>query len=298
MFLALQQLPGPQFLIIFPLLVLVSVLFGRVLLWLLGDPRQKMPEPADLPPKAIAAMKGETPLLIKTVLFSLWHREIIEIKSSERDPDYHYVSRAAEGPAPKDKGEKLIYDFLDKTRNSGELLTIPSLCEQFSDWRTQLRDKCQQFGLIRSTQDKRLGVKLTGLVLLAAYGPGISKLVLGITRNRPFGWLIVEMIIALIVILMAMRTFRNLTPNGNRYLKNSLRHFAWMKREIEPTGIDPAYGMALFGIGVIGGGALFNDFRSAFPPPSNGGDSSSGCSSCSGGCSSGCGGGCGGCGGD
>ncbi|PLY11590.1 MAG: hypothetical protein C0624_01805 [Desulfuromonas sp.] len=304
MLLELQQIPGPRFLLLFPLLALAVVMVARVLLSLLGDRRQPLPEPGDLPPNGLAALFGDTPWLIKTVLFSLWHHNIIElVKATPQDGvDDYLVRRVADAAPPETRGGQLIYRYLSRERKRKELLEDPQLRHDFTVLREHWRNRGTELGLVRSTLDRRIGYVLSLLAISAAYGPAITKLILGLSRDKPVAFLVIEMIIILPCMLVGLRTLSALTPNGNRYLKRCRHHFAWLKRTIEPTGLDPTYGMALFGIGLLGGGSLFDPFRQAFPGGIVGhGDSNGGCSGdsgCSGGCDGGCGGGCGGCGGD
>lgn len=130
---------------------------------------------------------------------------------------------------------------------------------------------------------------------------GVAKISVGMSRDRPVGFLIAGCIAALVLnIALAI------PPKRSRYgdsvldalrTRGSSARYAGGRANVPAS--DLAVGMALFGLAALDGGPYADLRRVVVPPPTSGGggDSGSGCGG--GGDSGGCGGGggCGGCGG-
>jgi hypothetical protein len=128
---------------------------------------------------------------------------------------------------------------------------------------------------------------------------GGTKLYLGITRGRPVLFLVALLTLSLIGLFRLVKPWAISTRLGRRYLWRLGEHFDWLKESVRSgriqEGIDPAFGAAIFGIGIVGSSLLIGQFFSPSKPSwwSGPGGWSGGC-----GASAGCGGGgCGGCGG-
>lgn len=126
---------------------------------------------------------------------------------------------------------------------------------------------------------------------------GVAKIIVGLARDRPVGFLIFLTLIAAAAALMLLFNRPERSRAGDRVLREMNTRHAHARRAPRETDIGLA--VALAGTAVLAGTAYasFHDFRSPSSGSSGSSDSSSdsGCSSDSG--SSGCGG-CGGGGGD
>ena len=315
----LRSIPGPQFLALFPLLVMSGILVGRFLINS-GQSGLRMPEPAAFPPSTVASLRGGWELVLKTTIFSLWQRGIIELTSEAgadtdktirifgreilRTPAKKadtYVFRRVEGiPVPAERIEMAVWNFLKTGRRPGDFFQDTTL-QSFVDIHVrQAQQELERKGLLRSPDQRRHAWLVFLTVFAIVEGIGVTKLLLGIANNRPVGFLSAMLVIALIAFSIALKPSSRITPLGKAFLKRMEEHFEWLKEAVkgkESRGIDPAYAFAIFGTSVLAGTLLYSSFGEAFPGKTPGGCGGSSCggSSCSGGgCS---GGGCGGCGG-
>jgi hypothetical protein len=79
----LTKIPGPQFLLIFAVLALASILFAWYRANADGSGDYRMPGPSSLDPILISALSGGKNAVIRTVVFDLWNRNMIKISGEE-----------------------------------------------------------------------------------------------------------------------------------------------------------------------------------------------------------------------
>lgn len=132
---------------------------------------------------------------------------------------------------------------------------------------------------------------------------GIIKLIVGISRGMPVGFLVIFLLFTVVAGAILAANKKKLTPAGESLLW-MMRRFAAQGGNPQSAWPDPTLcGVALLGISGIAHddslAGLDTALRKEISQLGNN-SSSSGCSAsgCSSGCSSGCGSGCGGCGGD
>jgi len=127
--------------------------------------------------------------------------------------------------------------------------------------------------------------------LAAVLALGAVRCWLGLMRDRPFGWLLLMMVVAAILLVAAWRGVTGRTRAGDRAWRQARDEADRIRRA--PTRAEMGLAVALFGTGVLAGSHLhhLHQLRSG---NGGGGDGGSGCGS-NGGSD---GGGCGGCGGD
>lgn len=300
----LKSIPGPQFLILYPALLVIMLTAARLLLRQ-GGGAALPPDPSRFSPVALAVLRGGWPQALKTALFSLWQRGAVELTDTTAH-DLRF-KRNPESAPPTDRFERALWGFLKDERRPADFLNHRQLRAFTESHCRKLEGEFERLRLLKDRAAKRLGWQTTIAVLGVAYALGGSKCYLGLTHHKPTGFLIVLLVVTLPVVLWTLQPWQRLTPQGIAYQKRLEEHFAWLKAELAETekpALDPAYAVAIFGPAVVAGSLLFATFSNAFPAPMNSGgwnnsghDRSGGCSSssCSGG---GCGGGCGGCGGD
>ncbi len=298
----LAKIPGPQFLLIFAVLALVSILLAWH--WANADDSgdYRMPGPNSLDPILISALSGGKNAVIRTVIFDLWNRNMVKISGEE-------ATAIIEGvPSSEKLGSTIheaVYRFtLSGTRQPSQLFSDTNLNAEIDVLLEPTFRDLERKRLLQSNDD----LSRTRLAFWAALSIisaiGVTKLVIGISRHKPVGFLVVELIISFIALLAAVRPW-GLKPTrlGYRYLKRLKKHFGWMQEHLSKknhyTGIDPVFAVAIFGVSPLIGSPLFDPFGKAFQTgstsQSGGCGGSSGCSGGGGG--DGCGG-CGGCGGD
>lgn len=147
---------------------------------------------------------------------------------------------------------------------------------------------------------------LAGVVpVLAVLTLGLAKLVVGVSRGRPVGFLFILIAVTGIILWALLKSQPLRTLTGDTYVVGLKARNAALRTSAARSGAalssdDVAMAMALFGVGVVAHGRLA-DLKEAtrqqqanWASSDSGGSSSScGSSSCGGGCG---GGGCGGCG--
>lgn len=308
----LKSIPGPQFLFIFPLLVILLLVAARLLMRSKDPAVRHYPDPSSFSPAAIAALNGGWQMLLKTVLFSLWQQDSITLlKDEENSSQRHSQSkvrfrRSTTSRPPTDRLELAIWTVLKTEKSPADLLKDKPLRTFVEKQWKLLRSEFVRLHLLKSDEEKRQGWWITLIVLAVIYSIGGTKCALGLIYHRPTGFLIVMLIVALPIVLLVLKPWQSLTPRGREYQRRLQDHFAWMKTDMEsdqPPGINSAYAIAVFGTTILLASPLYASFGTAFPIRSGMSSSDSGMngssSSCGGGgCSGGCGGGCGGCGGD
>lgn len=275
------DLPGPQFLGLFLLLMLIGGVVSFVLRKALRREGQTRPGPA-LDAWSAAYLAGGSRRLFDAGLATLMSTGQAQWLSNERrvhidDPD-------ARRAYPLDEIARAASYEKDFNKATARL-----------DTRLEpLRDTLRARGLLlQPAQRQRIGlVGALPFALLCLLG--IAKIGVGIARDRPVGLLIFLTLIALVVALLLLFKRPERSAAGDEALRQlNLRH-AHARRA--PRDSDMGMAVALAGTAVLAGTAYagFHDLRSPQSTSSNSSDSSSGCSSDSG--DSG-GGGCGGCGG-
>ncbi len=169
-----------------------------------------------------------------------------------------------------------------------------------------LQARLQQAGLVHSSSpaDIRCWRWAGCLPLLAVMSLGVVRAVVGVSRGRPIGFLVILLVISLLILLFKLATTPGLTVRGQAHLQEMRRRNAAlgttaMQRATQLSAADLALGVALFGAAALGAESLAWMKPLLFPTPQGSGGGDGGSSSSSGdsggsSCGSSCGGGCGG----
>jgi uncharacterized protein (TIGR04222 family) len=195
--------------------------------------------------------------------------------------------------------EEEVYQYLQTSRDPRTLFQPAwinaSLKSRIERYLEPVRRELEELHLICTDTQKThawmIAIALASVIAVV----GGTKLYLGTTYNKPSLILVILLSASLGGLISIVKRWRlgTLTQLGRRYLKALEEHFAWLKKPADldrnPEGVDPTLSIAVFGISVLGGTAMYDTFCEAFPLSKSGG----GC----GGGGGGCGGGCGGCGG-
>ncbi|MCB1553934.1 MAG: TIGR04222 domain-containing membrane protein [Xanthomonadales bacterium] len=279
---------GPQFLALFLPLIPASMVLAWILRWRMraasASPSRTVGQPSVW---AVAWLAGGEQRVMDAAVAELHRRGALEwnegsgtLRSTgvkiEDDP----VLNAAMVVAARDKG----VEFKSGTRSTA-----------FSGVRKELELR----GWLLPEPVGRGIARLSALFPGALLALGIVKIGIGISRDKPVAFLVMACIALLIVTLLFFFIRPKITPQGRKALSELRQQNAHAIRAPRPD--DLAMAVALGGTLVLSDTALaaYHQARHAANGPS-GGDSGSGCTSCSGGGDSGGGdggGGCGGCGG-
>jgi uncharacterized protein (TIGR04222 family) len=312
----LKSIPGPQFLIFFPLLVFVILAVARFVMKNMHYADSTLPEPSRFDPAAIAALRGGWKLVLKTVIFSLWRQGVVEIIPDEREREINFLGmkinlgtrlkaafliKRAEGSVPPvDRVERAVYSFLKSEKCPADFFRDSTLKSFVETYCQSMRGEFEKLQLLRGVTERKFVWFITLVVLVLIYSIGVTRYFSGIENHRPVGFLVFMLVAALPVVLTVLRPWEKVTATGRGYIQRLEEHFGWLKSEMgkrEKPGIDPAYAFAIFGTAAVAGTLLYAPFGEAFPSRQSSGCGGGSCggSSCSGGSCGG--GGCGGCGG-
>jgi uncharacterized protein (TIGR04222 family) len=315
----LRSIPGAYFLLLYPLIAVAAALCGRYIINLLQS-GSAMPEPSSVSPTAIAALRGDWELVLKTVIFGMWQKGAIELVDEATGDSDGSISlmgikfkkvrsnqtglvlrRAAGYAAPSERLEMAVWKFLASERKPDAFFKDDTLRSYVQTHLKHFRDGLERKGLIRTSVQKTQAWFVTVSVIAVVMTIGLAKVELGIRFGMPTIFLLIMLPFVLLSLLVALRPYDKLTPLGKKFLNRLEEHFGWLKDAIssgEKPAIDPAYAFAIYGTTILAGTLLYAQFSEAFPSrlSSGCGGGSCGGGSCSGGGCSG-GGGCGGCGG-
>ena len=301
-----RQIPGPLFLLLFAVLAAIGIYLARLWSDRDGSTDYPLPDPDRFDPLSIAALRGGRNAVIRTAVFSLWKRGIVDIKkvevkeSSRKGEDTEIVPLPSDqkpaGPIEREILQFLQPGFLNVPKRPEDLFQETALGSKIEAELQPILRELEEAHLAPTETDvsRRWLAAVTVGTAIAVLG--VTKIYLGMRGGHPWGVLLVMLGVSLAVlggVVLGQRP----TRLGRRYLKGLEGHFAWLKDSIQqgafPMGIEAALPIAIFGIGALSSGALDETFKEAFSKGAGNGGCGGGCGACGGGCG-GCG--CGGCG--
>jgi uncharacterized protein (TIGR04222 family) len=289
------DLPGPEFLGLYVTLLLIAVVIALVLRWLLRLPADEPPfvDTLELTPYEVAYLAGADKLAVTAAMARLVHARVLEADGAGRKltilrnlPDRaHPLEKAVFQSVRPKSGERVA---------KVERAALPRAAP--------LQKRLRELELVLAPE-RRVSLRLLALLPVLAVGIlGIAKVMVGVERHRPVGFLVILLIVtgALLVRFLIVGSHRS--RRGDRVLarikqENAALESSARRANDNLAGDDLVLALGLFGTAILVSGPLASLQTALKPPPST---SSSGCSSsgCSSGCGGGCGGGgCGGCGG-
>ena len=242
-------------------------------------------------PYLIAYLRGGTNEAARVASVALIDRGLLRVD----DDAMLRTKRRAHGLQPRIEQE--IADLFRTAKPATDLFTDPAVrevCEPYDRELTRLG--LLPDGPTTSARRRRLAPVLAILLALAG-----AKIYVGLSRQRPIGFLIL-LTIAFTVVALKLYNPRQ-TGRGSALIADLRRLFARLKERAETLRPGKSTSETALLVAVFGLGALpterFPWARQIFPKASRGGISGAGCGAgCGSGCGGGgCGGGCGGCGG-
>jgi uncharacterized protein (TIGR04222 family) len=156
-----------------------------------------------------------------------------------------------------------------------------------------LRDRLRQLGLLVSPNQSLKAQMVPSVVMACLLALGIAKIVVGISRGKPVGFLVMMCIVLSVIGLCLWLVPVHRSRYGDQVLQDIRSRISTAAVSYADPQLPLAF--ALLGVAVLPND-LFADLKQVLTPGSSGGyggggDGSSGCGG------GGCGGGCGGCGG-
>jgi len=294
-------IPGPLFLLLYFMVATSAIIFAYILNKD-GTENLPLPDVTQYDYMPIAVIKGEWKQVLRTAIFSLYQKKIIGIvEKSGLFGTKIEIKRLKSNHVPANPIEEIFYECLEKPMNSKKIYKSNELRDKIIKAIDPIKRELVQDRILKREEDIKKSWVVFYVTLIPVFVLGFTKLVLGITRGKPIVFLFIFIIIFVVVLSFVVYPREKKTKLGIKYLKEMEKYFKWVKDALSknknPEGIDPAFGVALFGITIIGATSSYGAYRHAFQKA---GDSytTGGCgggAGCGGG--GGCGGGCGGCGG-
>ena len=288
------DLTGPEF-IIFYLILSVTVLLCFALYRNFRESVQSGEFPKLNDPYKIAFLRGGKNEVIRVAIVSLIDRKFLAVAA---DNTVHTDKKTAV-KFLKDPLEAALIAFLSKSRKVAELYSSSSFSNVMKSYESDL----SIHELLPSPQQRQARTDWFYWSLAVLAGTGITKLIVGLSRNKPVIFLILLMILDFIALVVLYNKRR--TSKGDSVLEDLKVLLGGSVRPCTSgQGNDLGMIAAVFGIAAVPA-ELFPERSRLFPKATASSNSSCG-SSCGSGSSSGSscsssscggGGGCGGCGG-
>ncbi len=270
------DLPGPEFLQLYAIVLIVAVIVAYLARWLLRLPGGAAPAPAfDLTPYEVAYLSGGAALAIDAAVVRLVQLGVLFLDVGARRLSQrsvvalparaHPLEQAVHRAAAEDIGTKV-----EKVRDETTAVA------------DELREPLDELGLLIPRERVGLVRLVPGLVVLAATLFGVIKIFVGMSRDRPvlYLFLLVMVSIVPVVLFFANGSFRS--RRGDAALRqwkheNAALEYASRRRGDELADNDLLLAMGLFGIGVLAGGPLA-PLPNALAAPTRASSSGSSCS--------------------
>ena len=279
---------GPDFLGFYAILFSACFLLA---LWLRRTLRVpaigKASEIAEVDGYASAFLNGGKVLALNTAIANLINQNALRF-----DKETHRIaSRDLEAPLANDL-ERVVYSA---SQGGAKIADVREAAKPFV---SRIADDLQMRGLVVADKAARKAIAFPLVLAIAAVCIGVCKIIIGVERGKPVGFLVALCFISLIISLVAFARRPLRSQYGDAVLRKlQARHAGSRKLGPDVSGVGGAEFatiVGLFGLTALAGSDLADLHKTLRPNPANG----SGCgSSCGGGCGGGCGG-CGGCGGD
>ena len=282
---------GPEFLFFYIVLsAIVLILTSLVRRMLDGSENPALQSPATIvsDPYLVAQLRGGADETVRVAAMSLIDRGLLAVDSGGK---LQTVPEVKPEHARRQL-ERAILDYYVTADVPSQLLSLKGATKD-------LDERLQSLGLLPDATVKARRWLLFLVMFGFVGGVGLIKIMIGLSRDRPVGFLI-GLVLLNLIFHWGMKD-RHRTVHGDRFLESIKRLFAGLKDRAEtlrPGGAtaDLALLAAVFGMTSVPVAVFPYRAQLLPPPPSDSSSSGSSCSSssCGGG---GCGGGCGGCGG-
>jgi len=286
------DLSGPDFLTFYVVTGGAAIIVAGVLRWMLRQPAEGPDTPPSLSPCEIAYLCGGKQLAVHAAFTRLVHDQCLKL-----DPLRKTITVKERLPSDAPPLEKAIYREVAEHGQPDLFRSARYECDAIQ---SQLEEK----GLLVSSE-QALSVRFWPLLVIGlVMALGLTKLVVGIVRDKPIAFLFALLILLGLsaVLFFGRHPFRS--RRGDRLLAMLRQHHADLRGDAQEkpsvlAGSELALALGLFGVGILTHQSQAG-LRQTIAPPSQsalggsdggGGDGGGGCGG------GGCGGGCGGCGG-
>jgi uncharacterized protein (TIGR04222 family) len=270
---------GPTFLFVYALISLALIAISRWFLWI-GDRsgrRAPPPVPATFDPYEIAYLRDAKNAVIRTVMYALYHRGLVEIIPGK-------WFKASKIVASHDGRGVPLTGLEDRVLRSVSAPTDPStlfqgtLGRDVEQFCAPFRNRLQSEELFRSDADRHAALMIPWAATAIIVITGLGRF-MGSSPGARVGLLFFVMTIAILLLWWRNRALDDISERGRAWLKQ-------IQTAYQDANMPPVAQVGLFGIQALNG-TSDAPFATLF-------SKGSGSGGCGGGCGSGCGGGCGG----
>lgn len=299
----LKEIPGPYFLFIYTIISVFVIILAKKYAENDYTKNFKVPEPTKIEPLDIALLKSGIKGAIIVSVFNLWRKKKIEIVKIKNNIALKQLSSDFEG---LNKLESIILKNTSSQKNYQYFFTQISI-QTTQNLLKPNKENLERLKLLPDYQIiKRYWIATTFSTFFLLL-VGVTKLYLGILRDKPVFFLVFLLIISILAVFSVIKPYNiKHSALGKKLINITSKRFEWLKTKNNNSLMlddNLLYGIAIFGISAFLGSTLGQLLKNpvlletyAVSNSSNG----YGCSGagCGGGCGGGgCGGGCGGCGG-
>lgn len=298
------DLTGPEFLSFYLSLLAAGGIVCLLLRQLLRFSLAQRGAPTDaelmsLRPEEAAYLAGGAEQAVQAAVASLAQRNLIDANSTN-----HTFILTGAPPNDAETLERALGFAFGKTPR-----TVRSLTTDARPYLAKVRNRLIDLGLILPDETAWIPILVPALIAVLIILVGVIKIFIGISRNRPVGFLVILVALAVYFFVQMWRNPPERTAQGDRALKRLRAKSAGLEMSVKsgPERLAPsdmALAVGIFGPAIITSGTLSAVGMSLTPRPvvrrsgswNDSGYNSCGTSSCGSSCGGGCGGGCGGCG--
>lgn len=277
------------------LLVLSLYALAAFLVTLFVQSEDDMRRAATDNPYVIAYLRGGHGAVVRCALAALQRQGRISVDGSA--PDRTEVGLVAEPPPSDASDPRAVWleAHIEHALANGPL-TIDALITALGDQTTQLGQTLERAGLVysdRQLSNRRWAVRAPFMIVLAI---GLSKLFIGLSRDKPVIILLVVVIGLLALVVSLGRSLSARTPMGQRLLDHVTRAYSAIALTAKSAPAMLSNDQVRLAVATFGAAALGPEFALLERAAPVAAQAASGDGGSSSGCGSGCGG-CGGCGG-
>lgn len=257
----LRSIPGPWFLLIFTIVLIVLVVIGRALRFFDGSPRFPIPGYQTFGPTAIAVLRGGTEEAIKLAVYRL-HSSSLMLIGDMGVPASRYafcLKSVPRGRVHVNDVEWIIYrSTSDWTRPADLLVTLSGPSR-----RQSIRGRCEAAlapvertlldnGLMKTPRMLLIGWLKFFVLMAILIALGVTKLAMGIYYGRPASFLFLMMLAYPYILYWAAAPKGRLTTRGQSYLNFLERYYKWAHDSMlygdTLPGMDRTLIVAVYGI--------------------------------------------------
>ncbi|WP_257463345.1 TIGR04222 domain-containing membrane protein [Archangium lipolyticum] len=280
------DLPGPEFLAFYAVLAISAWLGARLLRkYLLGPDGPVDPRITDLHPYEVSFLSGGMERAVESAVASLVRQEYLQVTPEGRELTVQKKLHASPHPL-----EAMVHA-------SANGATIEELVKNAGSLRARLEHRLLRLELIADDTTSGRITLYSSVIMLGVFAVGIAKVVIGMQRDRPVGFLFLMSLVVLGTALFFAVRKPHRSNRGNTALEKLTQRNEALRTSVCANasvlaGSDVALAVGLFGATSLTGTQFEDLQRALMPAPSSGGDGGSSGGGCGGGCG---GGGCGGC---